>query len=68
LRLSRLSAHRGICLAFFARDPGSALLLLGRISGLGRLPGDIVIQRDGFSCFFTHRRIDRPQHRNEDCA
>ena len=31
---------------------GGALLLLGRISGLGRLPGDIVIQRDGFSCFF----------------
>ncbi|HIQ06243.1 MAG TPA: DUF2905 domain-containing protein [Anaerolineae bacterium] len=31
---------------------GLLLLLVGRIPGLGRLPGDIVIQRDGFSCFF----------------
>jgi hypothetical protein len=30
---------------------GGAFLLLGRIPGLGRLPGDIVLQRDGFSCF-----------------
>lgn len=31
---------------------GGALLLLGKVPGLGRLPGDIVIQRDNFSCFF----------------
>lgn len=33
---------------------GGLILLAGRIPGLGlgRLPGDIVIQRDGFSCFF----------------
>ncbi len=28
------------------------IILAGKIPGLGRLPGDIVIQRDGFSCFF----------------
>jgi len=30
---------------------GLLLILLGRIPWLGRLPGDIRIQRDGFSCF-----------------
>ncbi|GIW08299.1 MAG: hypothetical protein KatS3mg060_3104 [Dehalococcoidia bacterium] len=31
---------------------GLLLMLAGRVPGLGRLPGDIVIERDGFSCFF----------------
>ena len=31
---------------------GLLLILLGRLPWLGRLPGDIHIQRDGFSCFF----------------
>ncbi len=33
---------------------GGALVLFGRVPGLGlgRLPGDIVIQRDNFTCFF----------------
>ncbi len=33
---------------------GLLVLLLGRLGlvGFGRLPGDIVIQRDNFSCFF----------------
>jgi hypothetical protein len=32
---------------------GGALWLLGRTGlPLGRLPGDIHIQRDGFSCYF----------------
>lgn len=31
---------------------GGALLLVSRVPGLGRLPGDIVIQRDNFSCVF----------------
>jgi hypothetical protein len=32
---------------------GGALWLLGRTGlPLGRLPGDIRIQRDGFSCYF----------------
>ncbi len=31
---------------------GGAILLLSKVPGIGRLPGDIVIQRDGFSCFF----------------
>jgi hypothetical protein len=30
---------------------GLVLMLVGRVPGLGRLPGDIVIERDGFSCF-----------------
>jgi hypothetical protein len=28
------------------------LLLIGKVPGLGRLPGDIVIQRDNLSCVF----------------
>ena len=33
---------------------GGLFLLFGRLGGIGfgRLPGDIVIQRDNFSCFF----------------
>ena len=31
---------------------GGAMMLISKVPGLGRLPGDIVIQRDGFSCFF----------------
>ena len=30
---------------------GLLLVLLGRLPWLGRLPGDIRIQRDGMSCF-----------------
>jgi hypothetical protein len=30
---------------------GALLLIVGRIPGAGRLPGDIVIQRDNFTCF-----------------
>jgi len=31
---------------------GLLLLLLGKIPWLGRLPGDIRIEREGFSCYF----------------
>ncbi len=33
---------------------GALVLLVGRIPGLGlgHLPGDIVIQRENFTCFF----------------
>ncbi len=31
---------------------GSAIFLLGKVPWVGRLPGDIAIQRDNFSCFF----------------
>lgn len=31
---------------------GALVLVLGKIPGLGRLPGDIVIQTENFSCFF----------------
>ncbi|HEX9075471.1 MAG TPA: DUF2905 domain-containing protein [Anaerolineae bacterium] len=31
---------------------GGAVMLISRVPGIVRLPGDIVIQRDGFSCFF----------------
>ena len=30
---------------------GLLLMLLGRLPWVGRLPGDIRIQRDGISCF-----------------
>ncbi|GIW10173.1 MAG: hypothetical protein KatS3mg061_1230 [Dehalococcoidia bacterium] len=30
---------------------GFLLLVAGRLPGFGRLPGDILIERDGFSCF-----------------
>lgn len=31
---------------------GGIILLIGKVPWLGRLPGDIVIQRDNFSCLF----------------
>lgn len=31
---------------------GGFLILVSRVSWLGRLPGDIVIQRENFSCMF----------------
>ncbi len=31
---------------------GLALLLLPRIPGLGRLPGDIIIKRENFTVYF----------------
>lgn len=31
---------------------GVGIMLFGKIPGLGKLPGDIVIQRDNFSCIF----------------
>lgn len=31
---------------------GGVILLIGKVPLIGRLPGDIVIQRDNFSCFF----------------
>jgi hypothetical protein len=31
---------------------GALLLLAGRIPWLGHMPGDIHVQRDGFSCTF----------------
>lgn len=30
---------------------GLLIMLVGRLPGLGRLPGDIRLQRDGVSCF-----------------
>ena len=38
----------GMIVAFF----GLVLVLASRVPWLGRLPGDIVVQREGFSCFF----------------
>ena len=31
---------------------GGVILLIGKVPWLGRLPGDIIIQRDNLSCFF----------------
>lgn len=31
---------------------GGLLLLLGKIPGLGRLPGDIVLKKEGFQFYF----------------
>ncbi len=31
---------------------GGALLFMAKVPGLGRLPGDLTFQRDGFTCFF----------------
>ncbi len=31
---------------------GLLLLVAGRVPGIGRLPGDIVIQTDNVTCFF----------------
>lgn len=49
--LGRMLLLFGVLLAVI----GGAILLIGKVpglGGLGRLPGDITIQRDGFSCFF----------------
>ena len=31
---------------------GAVIFLLGKVPWIGRLPGDIVIQNENFSCFF----------------
>lgn len=31
---------------------GGILLLAGKVPFLGRLPGDIRVEREGFSCYF----------------
>ena len=31
---------------------GAVIVLVGKIPGVGRLPGDIVIQNGNFTCFF----------------
>ena len=31
---------------------GVVIFLIGKVPGLGRLPGDIVIQGENFSCLF----------------
>jgi Protein of unknown function (DUF2905) len=31
---------------------GGAIMLIGKVPGIGHLPGDIVIERGNFSCFF----------------
>lgn len=48
--IGRMLIFFGVMLMVF----GGLFLLFGRLSGVGfgRLPGDIVIQRDNFSCFF----------------
>ncbi len=48
--IGRMLVFFGVMLILF----GGLILLFGRLGGigLGRLPGDIVIQRDNFSCFF----------------
>ncbi len=48
--IGRLLILFGIVLAVI----GGVILLLSKVPGLplGRLPGDIVIQQPGFSCFF----------------
>ncbi len=48
--IGRMLILFGIALALV----GGVIVLLGKVPGLplGRLPGDIVIQQPGFSCFF----------------
>ncbi len=48
--MGRMLIFFGIMLILF----GGIFLLFGKMGsfGLGRLPGDIVIHRDNFSCFF----------------
>lgn len=41
-----------ILLGLFVILLGGILLLAGRIPFIGRLPGDIFIQRDGLTCWF----------------
>ncbi len=46
--MGRMLVFLGVVLVFI----GGFLLLMGRMGPWGRLPGDIVIQKDNFSCFF----------------
>ncbi len=46
--MGRMLVFLGILLIFV----GGFLLMVGRLGPWGRLPGDIVIQKDNFSCFF----------------
>ncbi len=48
--IGRILIVFGIVLALI----GGVIILLGKVPGLGlgHLPGDIVIQQPGFSCFF----------------
>lgn len=41
-----------ICAGIFLLAAGILLLLLGKISPLGRLPGDIYFQKGNFSFYF----------------
>ncbi len=46
--IGRILLVLGVLLAL----AGGVILLLGKVPGIGRLPGDITIQGNGFSCFF----------------
>jgi hypothetical protein len=46
--LGKMLVVMGLVLAL----AGGLMILAGKFPGLGRLPGDIVIQREGFSCLF----------------
>lgn len=41
-----------IAAGFFLLLAGIVLILLGRIPGVGRLPGDIIIKKENFSFYF----------------
>ncbi|MBN1581294.1 MAG: DUF2905 domain-containing protein [Anaerolineae bacterium] len=47
-QLGKLLVFLGVSIAVV----GGVLLLLSKIPWLGQLPGDIRIERKGFSCFF----------------
>lgn len=47
-RIARLFIVLGLVLVGF----GGLLYLFGRVPGLGRLPGDIYYESDGFSFYF----------------
>ena len=46
--MGRLLVLMGVVIAVL----GGLLLLLGKLPWLGRLPGDIHIEQEGFSCYF----------------
>ncbi len=46
--LGRVLIVAGVAIAII----GGGLLLASRVPLLGRLPGDVRIQQDGFACFF----------------
>lgn len=46
--LGRMLIFMGLLLAAF----GLLILVVGKVPGLGRLPGDIVIKREGFVFYF----------------